>query len=419
MGVKSIINTGRLFWLGRYSERVYTTLKLFSRSFDSLIDTCGGDHGGFCASLEIPDIYTDDEAFLREYPFSPEDPNSIHSNLQRAYDNAIVLRDEIGSESLSFIQMAVYEMEEARRSQAPVLHFQKITDAILAFWGCIDDQIDDENTRNIIKIGKRVQRLKKREAEGRLVPGRQIMVIPSINPSSMNIGKRFWGIDNTDINRMFPGYDQGETTQRIAAGVFEIINKYRFGVQFTSFYMPGEFQPHVRMMRTGFENVEKAGDFGLPYIVVREPRPYDTTTLNYNWQIWETDAFSLYSNTTSRIDMDSAEMVVDAIERFMMINGLLEGTPPEAAPCRVFPYEALLNIRTTQAGLYHSLVPHNSAVRKGQPLARILDPCSGDVLEELKSPVDGVIFFQHNEPLIFSYTSALKLLEDSSGNMAE
>ena len=124
MGVKSIINTGRLFWLGRYSERVYTTLKLFSRSFDSLIDTCGGDHGGFCASLEIPDIYTDDEAFLREYPFSPEDPNSIHSNLQRAYDNAIVLRNEIGSESLSFIQMAVYEMEEARRSQAPVLHFQ-------------------------------------------------------------------------------------------------------------------------------------------------------------------------------------------------------------------------------------------------------------------------------------------------------
>ena len=159
MGVKSIINTGRMFWLGRYSERFYTTLKLFSRSFDSLIGTCGGDHGGFCASLEIPDIYTDDEAFLREYPFSPEDPNSIHSNLQRAYDNAIELRDEIGSESLSFIQMAVYEMEEARRSQAPVLHFQKITDAILAFWGCIDDQIDDENTRNIIKIGKRVERL--------------------------------------------------------------------------------------------------------------------------------------------------------------------------------------------------------------------------------------------------------------------
>ena len=35
----------------------------------------------------------------------------------------------------------------------------------------------------------------------------------------MNIGKRFWSADNTDINRMFPGYNLGETTQRIAAGV--------------------------------------------------------------------------------------------------------------------------------------------------------------------------------------------------------
>ena len=55
--------------------------------------------------------------------------------------------------------MAIYEMDAAGRSQAPVLHFQKIHDAILAFWGCVDDQIDDENTRNIIKIGKRVERL--------------------------------------------------------------------------------------------------------------------------------------------------------------------------------------------------------------------------------------------------------------------
>lgn len=47
--------------------------------------------------------------------------------------------------------MAIYEMDAAGRSQAPVLHFQKIHDAILAFWGCVDDQIDDENTRNIIK----------------------------------------------------------------------------------------------------------------------------------------------------------------------------------------------------------------------------------------------------------------------------
>ena len=159
MGIKSVMNTDRLFWLGRYSERVYTTLKLFSLSFDSLIEQSVDDHRAFCESLEIPDIYRDKDDFIDRYAFGLDDPNSIISNLYRAYDNAIELREEIGSETLSFIQMAIYEMKSAKLSEAPLLHFQKITDAILAFWGCADDQIDDENTRNIIKIGKRVERI--------------------------------------------------------------------------------------------------------------------------------------------------------------------------------------------------------------------------------------------------------------------
>lgn len=159
MGVKSIMNTDRLYWLGRYSERVYTTLKLFERSFDTLIEQYGGDHREFCRSLEIPDIYTDKDDFIGKYAFSLEDPNSIMSNLHRGYDNAIELRDEIGSECLAYIQLAIYEIEIAKQSDAPGLAFQKVTDYLLAFWGCVDDQIDDENTRNIIKIGKRVERL--------------------------------------------------------------------------------------------------------------------------------------------------------------------------------------------------------------------------------------------------------------------
>lgn len=277
---------------------------------------------------------------------------------------------------------------------------------------CVVGNVRGNEYQQIYICSQVIQRLEKLEAEGRFLEGRQVMVIPSVNPSSMNIGKRFWGIDNTDINRMFPGYNLGETTQRIAAGVFEVVNKYRSGVQLTSFYMPGEFQPHVRMMHTGFENVTRAADFGLPYIVIRQPRPYDTTTLNYNWQIWQTDAYSLYSNSTSRIDPVSAEQVVDGIERFMICNGILSGTPQPVSPSRVLQYSDLINIRTAQAGIYLSQTAHNSRVSAGQALARVIDPCTGRELETLVSPVDGIVFFQHNEPLIYAHTAALKILED-------
>ena len=188
MGIKSIVNTGRLFWLGRYSERVYTTLKLFSLSFDTLIEQSEEDYKGFCESLEIPDIYLDKDDFIERYAFGKDNPDSIYSNLQRAYDNALELRNEIGSETMSFIQMAIYEMDAAWRSVAPLLHFQKITDAILAFWGCVDDQIDDENTRNIIKIGKRVERL---DLYARLGRGRTTL--------QREVRRLSWRIPRTDL----------------------------------------------------------------------------------------------------------------------------------------------------------------------------------------------------------------------------
>ncbi len=277
---------------------------------------------------------------------------------------------------------------------------------------CIVGSARGNEYQQIFMCSRLLQRLKKLEEEGRFAEDRQVMLIPSVNPASMNIGKRFWSIDNTDINRMFPGYPLGETTQRIAAAVFEIVNKYRVGVQFTSFYMPGEFQPYVQMMRTGYENPEKARDFGLPYIVVREPRPYDTTTLNYNWQIWETDAYSVYSGTTTRISTEGAERIVDAVERFMICNGILKGTPLPAAPARIFPYDELLNVRTSEAGLFHNLTDNDSHVCAGQVLAEIIDPCTGETLETLQSPADGILFFQYNNPLIYAFTSAFKILRD-------
>ena len=45
----------------------------------------------------------------------------------------------------------------------------------------------------------------------------------------------------------------------------------------------------------------------MPYVVVSEPKPFDTVLLNYNWQIWNTQAFSLYTGTTEVIDPQAAE----------------------------------------------------------------------------------------------------------------
>ena len=92
------------------------------------------------------------ENFIQRYCFDADDMNSIYSNLMRAYDNGITLRESIGSETLSYIQLAVYEMNKTRGSQAPLVGLQKVMDNILAFWGIADDSIDGIHMRGFLII---------------------------------------------------------------------------------------------------------------------------------------------------------------------------------------------------------------------------------------------------------------------------
>ncbi len=276
---------------------------------------------------------------------------------------------------------------------------------------CIVGSMRGNEIQQLYACGMMIQRLRQLEEKGCIVEGKSILVVPCINTYSMNIGKRFWSTDNTDINRMFPGFAGGETTQRIAAGVFERIKDYEYGIQFASYYMPGSFLPHIRMMRTGFEDVGTAKKFEFPYVIVRNTRPFDTTTLNYNWQIWETKAFSVYTTSTERIDRASAGGAIKGIERMLNAVGTLRSRISGGYHynSRVLDDDGLISIRCSEAGIYEGLAVAGDEVYEGQPLARITDPYEGTLLEELKSPMDGIVFFQHGEPLVYASTAVMKL----------
>lgn len=275
---------------------------------------------------------------------------------------------------------------------------------------CIMGSMRGNEYQQIYVCSQLIKKLKELEYENRIAEGKKILVIPCGNPYSVNVKKRLWTIDNTDINRMFPGYDLGETTQRIADGIFRQIKDYQIGIQLASFYMPGNFVPQVRMMKTGMENVELAKQFGLPYVVLHHPRPFDTATLNYNWQIWETQAFSIYTSSTGAIDRESAGQGERAILNFLAKQGILSYSGEEGYISRVVETSDFMDVRTGYAGFFEGLVHVQERVECGQTLARIVDPYEAYVREELKAPIEGTVAFIHNETLAYQNTAVIKII---------
>ncbi|MFR3728626.1 M14 family metallopeptidase [Lacrimispora sp.] len=255
-----------------------------------------------------------------------------------------------------------------------------------------------------------IRQLKDLEERGAIVKGKEILVIPTMNTSSINLGKRFWSADDSDINRSFPGDMEGETTKRIAAGIFHAVKEYSYGIQFTSFYIPGNFIPHVRMMDTGRQNPSLANLFGLPYVVIREAKPIDKVTLNYNWQLNNTNAFSIYTSGTDKIDEPSAKMAVASVLRFLTRMGMIRYTSHSGYIASVLREHDLASVRTDCAGIYRPHFEPGQEVRRGDVLAEIFDPMEGEIISQILAPAEGIVFFAHAQPLVMEGAIIYKII---------
>lgn len=276
---------------------------------------------------------------------------------------------------------------------------------------CIIGSLRGDEIQQLYMCGILVKTLTHLEKKGCIAHDREVLIIPSINSYSANLGKRFWCLDNTDINRMFPGDPDGETTQRIAAGVFREIQQYKYGVQFASFYMPGGFIPHVRMMKTCKENTSLANLFGLPYVVLRTPTAADKTTLNYNWQFSGTAAFSVYTNATESLDEESAGQGASAVLRFLSRMGIIKYKCHGGYMGAIIDEDEMMNVKSGAAGIYRSLRQVGDEVEYGEPLAEVIHPYEGTVIGEITAPSDGILFFAHKKPLITENAIAFRLIK--------
>lgn len=256
-----------------------------------------------------------------------------------------------------------------------------------------------------------VAKLSELEKIGAIKNGKSILVIPSINNISMNVGKKYWVSDNSDINRQFPGNPDGEATSRIAASVMEAVKGYSYGIQFASFYLEGDFIPHVRMMETGFQSTSLANLFGLPYVVTSKPRAFDKATLNYNWQINGTSAFSVYTSATERIDDKMARQAVSSVLRFLTRMGIVKYNCHNGYIASMIEEEELVTVKSSRAGFFRKIIGINEEIKRGDVLAEVINPFLGNVETQIIALSDGIIFFEQTSPMLYQNTVVYKIIK--------
>jgi predicted deacylase len=261
------------------------------------------------------------------------------------------------------------------------------------------------NELNGIFVLSRLADYLRRLAEGRQsgqgLSGR-IIVVPAVNVLGVNTRSRRWPFDKTDINRMFPGYDLGETTQRIANAVFQFTRSAQYRIDIHSSNADFEEVPQVRLYEPSEDERVTAMLFGLPAVIERTIDSVFTSTLGYAWHACAGETFVMQAGRAGDLQLAHCERLFRALTAFLHHTGMVSGIhlAPEDQDSHYFPLGHTLPLISDHAGLFISDVPVGAWLRAGDTIGHIYDAFGGDRHAEIRAPVSGLLSGIRRQPLL-------------------
>lgn len=110
--------------------------------------------------------------------------------------------------------------------------------------------------------------------------------------------------------------------------------------------------------------------------------------------------------------MEAAKTTIESVLTFLGRQGIIEYTPTKTEESVIVEENDIFNIKTPKAGLFESLVTVGERVKKGQPMANIIDPYEGEIVKTIAADRDGRVFFIQDAPFILEKTLAFKMIAE-------
>jgi uncharacterized protein len=232
----------------------------------------------------------------------------------------------------------------------------------------------------------------------------RVIIIPAVNILGLNTQNRHWPFDNTDINRMFPGYDAGETTQRIAHAVLEATRPAHYRVDLHSAYLDFEELPQVRLYDPTDDERATARLFGLPAVIERPTNTIFTATIGHAWKAHGGANFVLRAGYAGNLQLPHCERLFRALVIFLQRIGILQSPSVSEEPeedVHSFGVEQTARIVADTAGLFISHLEVGRWLQAGDLIGHIYDGFDGQLRAEIKTPIPGLMSGIRRQPLLF------------------
>jgi predicted deacylase len=231
----------------------------------------------------------------------------------------------------------------------------------------------------------------------------RVVVIPAVNVLGVNTRSRRWPFDSTDINRMFPGYAGGETTQRIAHAVLERTRPAYFRIDIHSSNLDFEELPQVRLYEPNDSERRHAREFGLTAVVERRMNTVFTSTIGHAWRECGGENFVIQAGQAGVLQPGHCERLFRALVTFLHRNGILQGAPlsHDDEDVHYFGLQQTFPLISESAGFFVSRLGVGHWLQAGDLIGQVYDGFHGDLRLDVKAPIGGLLSGIRRQPLLF------------------
>ena len=227
-------------------------------------------------------------------------------------------------------------------------------------------------------------------------------IYPAMNPLGIDSITRGIPAFDLDFNRLFPGNMDGNMTEYLAA---KIIDDVKGSDVVLDIHASNIFLTEIPQIRINELHQEQllplAEKCNMDFIWVHGAATVLEATFAYSLNSIGTPVLVVEMGVGMRISQDYGNQMVEGIFSLMKHMGIWTGEVKEARkPIISTDWQDVSYLNASTGGLFIPHVKHWQSLKKDELIGEIVDPLQGIVLDQVKAPVDGLLFTLRDYPVV-------------------
>ena len=241
-------------------------------------------------------------------------------------------------------------------------------------------------------------------------------IYPALNPLGIDsITRGIPGFD-LDMNRIFPGSEDGSMVEHIASKIIDSLSGSDMVLDIHASNIFLREIPQARISEITAEKLLPYAKFlNLYFIWIHSAATVLEATLAHSLNISGTPTIVVEMGVGMRLTSEYCSQLTDGIFALMKEMGIWTGdaiTPKEPI---LSGEKSVSYLNAGESGIFVPCIEHWKDVHKGDRIGDIVDPLQGIVLEEILSPCDGVVFTLREYPVVDEGSLIARILERGDG----